>query len=186
MTQKHLEKTNSLQESVLRITRIHFFLALAYALSIIVFDSWNLIAPLVILQRWQMAAALLATTTILWCVARNKLTSSVYYKVIVFALVAVDISLATVSVYTERGVDSLAVMLFAIPIIVSATLSSRAVLYATAALCTASYVLAAVRYFVLNFGEGYKVELYGVVGFYSSVFFIIAALLCVLVVPKKV
>jgi Na+/proline symporter len=47
----------------------------------------------------------------------------------------------------------------------------------SATLAAAAYSLTAVWYYVANPSEGYRIELYGEVGFYSALFFIVAALL---------
>jgi heme/copper-type cytochrome/quinol oxidase subunit 4 len=87
--------------------------------------------------------------------------------------------MASFNVYVQRGMASRAVALYAIPLVVSTVLMSRAALLTTAALCVAAYTTTAVSYFVLNFNEGYKIELYGEITSYSVYFVILAALLWV-------
>jgi hypothetical protein len=58
---------------------------------------------------------------------------------------------------------------------------SRSALFATATLCTAAYSLAVIRYFTDFPSEGYQIEMYGDLVYYSAMFFIIAGLLWVLV-----
>ena len=178
-------QTNWLQAAVLRVTRVHFFFVLAYAVSIVAFDSWNLIPPESLAKRWTMAAVLLAVNTVLWYAARARGQRELYYKLLTVVLVITDIYLAAFMVYAERGMASRGVALFAIPIVISAALLSRSAVYATAALCTAAYSLAAVRYFAAFPSEGYKIELYGVIAFYSAGFFILAALLGVIVHARR-
>lgn len=181
MPRKTSDISVSVASRVAAIASVHFFLVVAYALAIIVSDAWNLIAPELVLQRWTAAALMLVATTIIWYAARYATTNRGYYHGLAFILVAQDIAMASFNVYTQRGMASRAVMLYAIPIIVSAVLLSRSALYATAAVCTAAYGMAAVKYFVTFPGEGYKVELYTEVGFYSAMFFVLAALLSVVV-----
>lgn len=181
MIKKKVTFTDWLQTGAIRLTRIHFMFILAYAIYTVISDGTHLITPTAVLGRWTMNAILLAGTAIIWYLARNRITSSSYYRVLIYVLILLDISMATFNVYTQRGMASRAVMLFAIPIAVSAVLLSRSALFMTAALSTAAYSLAAVRYFVVNFNEGYKAELYSEVGFYSVCFFILAAILSVLV-----
>ena len=58
-------------------------------------------------------------------------------------------------------------------------------MFGTAALSTAAYIMAATRYFYVNFNEGYKIELYTTLALYSVSFFILAALLWVVVTPDR-
>lgn len=174
-----------LQTAVRRMTRAHFFFVVAYAVSIIAFDSWNLIPPEGLAKRWTLAAMLLAINTACWYAARIFVTRALYYQGLTLLLVVADIAVAASTVYAERGMASRAVALFAIPIVVSAVIMHRSAVFATAALCTAAYSLAAVRYFAAFPSEGYKIELYGVIAFYSACFFILAALLTVVIRTRK-
>jgi hypothetical protein len=178
-------QNNWLQTAVWRIARVHFFFVLAYTASIVAFDSWNLIPKSEVSQRWTLAALLLIVNTVCWYVSRLALARNLYYQGLAFLLVIADISAAAVTVFAERGMSSRAVALFAVPIIISAVISRSSAVFATAALCTAAYSLAAVRYFTAFPSEGYKIELYGVIAFYSSLFFILAALLSVLIRAKS-
>jgi hypothetical protein len=76
---------------------------------------------------------------------------------------------------------SRAVLLYIVPIVVSAVLLSRVAVLMTAALATSAYVLTAIKYFVDYFNEGYKAELYTEVGFYCAMFFVVAALLATII-----
>lgn len=175
------KQEDRLPPTVVRIIKVHFFFALAYALNIIVSDSWNLIPPEALEQRWNIAAAMLVVIALLWYAARNITKRPQYYQYLIYVLILMDVAIASVTVYTQRGMSSRAVALFAIPIVVASALLSRSALYATATLCTAGYALAAIRYFIANPSEGYKVELYGEVSFYCLIFFILAAVLSAVV-----
>lgn len=177
-------QVSSFRPSILRLTRVHFFYVLAYAAFILEYDAWKIITPQALSQRWTMATVMLIVTTICWYLARNRVSSDSYYKSIAFALISLDIFVAGFSVFSQRGMASRAVALFAIPIIISA-LISRTAIFATAALSVAAYTYAAVHYFALNPSEGYKVELYGDLTFYSAIFFILAALLWVVISRSK-
>lgn len=168
---------NWLQSGTVRIARLHFVFTAIYAIIIIPSDAWHLITPKVVLQRWTVAALMLVATTLLWYAARTVVTRANYYRAIVFSFILLDILVAAFSVYTQRGMASRAVMLFSIPIGISAILLSRTALYATASLSVAAYVLAAMRYFIVYPGEGYKTEFYVEVGFYCAMFYLLAALL---------
>lgn len=182
---KAADQVNHLRLSVVRLARIHFWFVGLFAAQITVYDAWDLVTPDVVLKRWIMAALLLVTTVVVWYLARGQTGGLALYKRLVFGLVVVDIAAASFNVYTQRGMAARAVMLYSVPILVSAVLRSRSALFATAVLCIAAYVLTAVSYFVLNFNEGYKIELYGEVGFYSVLFLILASLIWSLTRPKK-
>jgi hypothetical protein len=176
---------NWLQATAVRITRVHFLYVAAYMASIIVFDSWNLFPHPDIANRWSLAAALLIINTIIWYVARIKFSSDTIYIGLILTLIIADIAFAGFNVYWERGLASKAVALFAIPIVTSATLRSRSSLLATTTLAVAGYSLATIRYFNLHYGEAFRAELYGYVGFYCAIFFILAGLLLIIIRPKN-
>ncbi|MBI1857372.1 hypothetical protein HY003_01755 [Candidatus Saccharibacteria bacterium] len=179
------EKQSWLRSSTVRLARVHFLYVFLFAAQTIIYDAWKLIAPNAVLNRWIVTAILFLTSTVVWYLAKNKINSTGAYKALVFALIFVDIGAASFNVYTQRGMASRAVMLYAVPILVSAALYSRAAILATTLLSVAAYTTTAISYFVLNFNEGYKIELYGEVGFYSVLFFVLATLLIILVRPKK-
>jgi hypothetical protein len=181
MPKTNSEKQSWLRTNVVRLTRVHFLFVALFAVQTIIYDAWNLIAPNAVLNRWILAASLLIITTASWYLAKNRIKSTGAYKALVFIIILADIAAASFNIYTQRGMASRAVMLYTIPILVSATLLSRAALFATAALCVAAYTSTAIAYFVLNFNEGYKIELYGEVGFYSAIFFILAGLLWIVI-----
>jgi hypothetical protein len=176
--------TNWLQSTATRVSRIHFLYVAAYIASIIIFDSWNLFTHIEIGNRWTAAGILLIINTICWYVARIKFSSSTIYMFLIMIIIVADIVFAATNVYWERGLASKAVALFAIPLVTSATIRSRSALLATASLCTAAYSISAVRYYNLHYGESFRVELYGYIGFYCATFFILAALLMVIILPK--
>jgi predicted dinucleotide-binding enzyme len=182
MAQKQSPK---LQATIGRLAQAHFFYVLAFALSIVVYDSWKLITPQAVLDRWTVAAVMLVTTTAIWYVDRAAKLDQIYDKVLISTFVFLDIFVASFLVYAERGMASRAVALYAIPLVVSAFLKSRNAIFATASLCVAAYSFAAVRYFVVFFNEGFKIELYGTIGLYSAMFFVLAALLSLLVRNQK-
>ncbi len=161
--------------SVVKTARIHMWLVGIFMLATILFDSGNLITHELVAWRWTAAGLLLGLSILVWYFAR--LLSVRWVPFLVSALIIGDIAFATFNVYTQRGMASKAVMLFVIPIIVSLLLQRTSAVLATTGLCVAAYSVAAVRYFHIYFGEGYRVELYGEVGFYSALMFVIAGLL---------
>jgi hypothetical protein len=174
-----------LHTTAVRVTRVHFVFILAYIVSIIVFDSWNLYTHDAARQLWTAAGVLLIINTVLWYLARMKFSKLSWYVVIVMLLVVADIIFAAYNVSWQRGLASKSVMLFAIPIVTAATLRSRSALLATTTLSAAAYSLAAVRYFFGNYGQAYRIELWGTVAFYSAVMFVLAFLLMVIIIPKN-
>ncbi len=174
-----------LRLNVLRMSRLHFFYAALFVVQIITFDAWKLIEPAVVLRRWIMAALLLIVTTGVWYLAKGKAGDNALYKRLVFALILIDVAVASFAVYTERGMASRAVMLYTVPLIVSIVLKSRSAILSTAMLCVAAYTSTALAYFVLNFNEGYKIELYGIVGFYSFFMVLLVAMLWSVTRPRR-
>lgn len=170
-----------LQTGVIRICRTHFYLLGIYAVYIIAADATQLITPTLVYQRCLAAGLLLSLVGGIWYVARDKGRAANFYRFLLYALIVADIAFAGFNVYTQRGMASRAVLLFLIPIVVSALLLSRVATFFTAILSTAVYVLMAVKYFVDFFNEGYKAELYIEVAFYAAMFFIVAGLLTTLI-----
>lgn len=185
MAKRPLIVMSWLQASVVRVTHIHFVYVAAYMASIIVFDSWNLFVHTDINNRWMAATILLIINTVIWYVARIKFGSSSVYVLLILLLCVADIVFASYNTYWERGLASKAVALYAIPIISSASLRSRSSLLGVTTLCVAAYSMTVMRYYNLHYGESLRVELYGYVGFYCAVFFILAGLLLVLIQPKN-
>lgn len=178
-------KTNKqmgwLQTNTVRVARLHFVYVFMYGAMVIAYDAWKLITNQALIERWTVAVVMLAVTTVVWFIARNTALSSGMYRALLAALIAMDIFVAGYSIYSGRGMASRGVVLFAIPIVVSAIYLTRSALFATASLCFGVYTYAAIRYFGEHPSEGYKVELYGDLLFYGASFFLFAALLWVLV-----
>lgn len=173
-----------LQSNSIRLGRIHFGLVAAYAGLIIASDSWNLVTRQLTSQRWLMFGMLLIVTTVSWYLSRAADRSTLYYRTLMVLIILADVALATFAIYTERGMSSRGVALYFIPIVSSSLLLRRSAIFGTAALATASYVMAATRYFYVYFNEGYRIELYSTLGFYSACFFVVAAVLWVLTSEK--
>ena len=183
MSKTKLQNPSWLQATAVRVTRGHFLYVFAYMVAIVVFDSWNLLTHSAVSTRWTAAAVLLVFNTLVWYCSRIKFSDSSIYFFLVAALIVADMVFAGFNVYWERGLASKAVALFAVPIITSATLRSRSTLLATAILSSAAYSVAAVRYFYLHYGESFRVELYGDLFFYCSLFFVLSWLLWITITP---
>lgn len=170
-----------LQTNTVRVARVHFLLVFMFASSIIAYDAWKLITSQALMQRWTVAVIMLVVTTIVWFIARHTALSANVYKLLIGVMLTMDILIAGYYVYAGRGMASRAVILFAIPIIISAITLSRSAIFATASVSIGIYTYAALKYFTDNPSEGYKVELYGDLAFYSAVFLVLAGLLWILV-----
>lgn len=173
----------SLKTGLLKMTRVHFFLVAALAVQIIIFDAWQLITPEVVLWRWMAAGALLVGVTAVWYFAHGSRPEA-FYRRLLFLLIMIDIGVASFAIYNQRGMASRAIVLYAVPLIVATVARNRTAVFATGVLCIGAYVLATVSYFVRHFNEGYKIELYGEVGFYCAVFLVLAGLLAA-AIPKS-
>ncbi|HYF97275.1 MAG TPA: hypothetical protein VD947_04555 [Patescibacteria group bacterium] len=180
------EKSESrLRSGLIAFCKLHFCLIALLIGQTILYDSSKLITPEVVLERWVLISGLLVIIGSIWYLVKSKAGHALMYKLLLFAMIVADIMLASYSVYSQRGMASKAVLLFVIPIVISGLLLSRSAVFATAILCIAAYSLAAVSYFVINFNEGYKVELYGEIGFYSLLMLLIAGLTSVLVKSRE-
>lgn len=184
---KSIDKKSSLSlgPGLLSFCKIHFALAGLFTAQIILYDASMLIEPEVVLDRWFVVSMLLLISGFIWYFVKSKSGNVISYKALLLAMMMADMALASFSVYSTRGMASKAVLLFILPIIISGLLKSKSALYATAIVSIAVYTLTSIAYFVWNFNEGYKVELYGEVGFYSAMFLVVAALLSTVLHPKN-
>ena len=185
MSKKSKTVTHWLQTSAVRITRVHFTYIAAYILATVVFDSWNLYTHEAVRQLWTAAGVLLIINTVIWFLARQNYANKSLYVFNVLALILADVAFATYNVYWQQGLASKSVLLFTVPIVTAAVLRSRSILLATTTLCAAAYSTISVRYFFENYGQGYRIELWGTIGLYSIVFFVLALLLMILVKPTN-
>ena len=172
---------NLLQTNATRLAHVHFAYVAVYAAFIVGADSWNLVTRQISSQRWLAAGLMLIVTAVTWYLSRFDIKNANYYRLLIFALILADIALATFAIWTERGMASRGVALYAIPIVSSAVLMSRTAILGVAALCTSVYMMTATRYFYVYFNEGFKVELYTTVFLYSASFFLLAAILWIFI-----
>lgn len=174
-----------LQVSTVRIARLQYLFILLYIAVTIASDAWHLIPGGVVLGRWELLAAMLAINTVIWYVARSKVKSELYYRLLIYGQIIMSIGFAAITVHVQRGIASRGVALFAIPIIISATLLTRSALYATAFLCSSAYMFVTIQYQFIHPGEAYKVELYAETALYCLVFLILAGLLNIVIKSKQ-
>ncbi len=173
----NIKQLNQLKLRIVRVSRVHFYLALALAVQIVIYDAWALIPLESILKRWLITAVFFVGVTIIWLLARSPSKKLAFFQKLVASLIVIDVLLVSFLVYETRGMASRAVVLYAIPLVVAGVLRSRIALIGAAFLSIAAYSSAAVAYFVLNFNEGYTVELYGEVGFYSAALVLLSMLI---------
>lgn len=165
-----------------RVAAAHVWLAFLLAVQIFVYDAWALITPEAVVWRWLIAAGLFGVSLAVWYASRVRPHTS---DKLLMWLIAADVLVASFSVYTQRGMAARAVALYSVPIIISALFGKSSAIFGTAAVCVVAYIVTTASYFVLNFNEGYKVELYGEVSFYSILFLILAVLVWAVARPKK-
>lgn len=171
------------RSSFVRIAKLHVIIGMFFGLQIILYDAGKLITPEIVLKRWVITGLLILAGTACWYLARINDSAKVIRNLAWF-LIAVDMIVASFSVYTQRGMASKAVFLFALPILVAGTLHRWGTIYLTAITAVVVYVVTAVAYFTLNFNEGYKLELYGEVFFYSALLIVFSSMVWALVRSK--
>lgn len=159
-----------------KVALIHIYYFAALAILAVIYDAWKLIPPQALLDRWQIALLLLVVSVAVWFTAHQAKKQNIY-QFLIAGLVLTDIIVAAASVYQQRGVASLSVALFIIPLLVVTLLKNTAALYTAATLCAAAYSLAVVKYAVDFPGEGFRIEMYGEIIFWSAIFFIVAWIL---------
>lgn len=185
MKQKNSSKLSTLHWSLLRTTKVHYFLIALLAGQIIAYDAWQLITPEAVLDRWIAVGLLFVAVTIVWYKVNARKYTKGRLHHLVWMLVLADILFASYYVFLNRGVAANAVALYALPIIVSGVLLSKRALFASALLSIAAYIVSVNAYATANFNEGYKIERYGESFFYAGVMLVIAGLLWAVVHAKK-
>lgn len=165
-----------LQQSSVRVGRIFFSLSLIYALTIVLYDAFQLITPDMLLIRWIAVAVFVVVTALLWFAARAKAQNEAYYSRLLYGYVLLSVLFASINVYIQRGMASKAVILYVVPILVAAFLLRRVAVFTATIIAAAAYVLSSIWYAINHPSEGYKIELYGEVGFYAALLFVVAYL----------
>lgn len=179
LPKKSTSKKVNLQVNTLRVCRTGFAFVGVYLLTTIIFDSWNLLPKEAVGRRWMAAVALLVINTAIWYFARKKSSSS-YYTTLIMTLVISQIVFAGINIYWERGMASVSAILFVVPILTAGALKKRTAILTATILSAAAYSAATVGYFFENYGEGYRIQLWGTVFFVSGLMFVIAWLAMIL------
>ena len=151
-----------LQLSITRVTRTIYFFVIMYMISIVIFDSGNLITRESIINRWTIATILLIINTFVWFIAVQKIPTNTK-TITIYLLTATLLIFAGLSTYWERGMASTTTIFYILPILVIAILKNRHALLATTILSIGIYAFATVKYFNDYFNEGYRVQLWGTI-----------------------
>ncbi len=158
----HMSKKPTSKSLILaRITRTLYFFIGFFALSIIIFDSGNLITREAVIDRWTLVTVLLILNTIVWYAASQSVLKK--NDILTAALTLALLAVAGFMTYWERGMASTSTILYALPLLTVATIKNRHALLATLALAIGTYAFAAVKYFNDFFNEGYRVQLWGTI-----------------------
>jgi len=182
---KETSEAITLRRHSRQAAKLGFAFIAIYIVSILIYTAWKLLTRDALTERWAVAAIALGANTILWIFSDKKGFAPLYYRGIIFLLMCMYLAVATFSIYTERGMASNSIILYAIPLVIASLTYSARAIFATAALASITYSAAAISYFRHFPSEGYKVELYGQLVFYSAILFLIAGLLWILMRSKK-
>lgn len=174
-----------LKPSLIKVAKLHLLFVFVYSAQIVAYDAAKLITPDTLLKRWFAVGLIAMLALFVWYMASGKAASLASYKILTWMIILSDVAFAAFNVYTQRGMASRAVVLFLIPIIVATILHSRVALIVTGLMSVIVYTTTSVAYFVNYFNEGYKIELYGEIFFYSAVMLIISGLLWVALKSKR-
>jgi hypothetical protein len=167
------------QLSITRVTRTIYFFIVMYMISIVMFDSGNLITRESIIDRWTIITILLVINTFVWFITVQKIPAS-SKSITVYILTAALLVFAGFSTYWERGMASTMTILYVLPILVIATLKNRHALIATAILSIGTYAFATVKYFNDYFNEGYRIQLWGTIVLVGASIFTVTWLVMIL------
>lgn len=163
-----------------RITRTVYFFAFFYGLSIIIFDSGNLITREAVTDRWTLLSVLLVVNSLVWLFAAVLPKQGLTKSALTSALAVSLLLFAGFITYWERGMASTSTLFYVLPLLVIASLKNRHALLAVTALSATTYGFAAVKYFNDFFNEGFRIQLWGSILLYGGTLFICAWLIMVL------
>lgn len=164
---------------VLSLIKLNTLLALVYGVFTALYDAWQLITPDALIIRWVIFLTFLVVLVALWYVAKyNKSQKKLPF--IIGALILANLIFISLSIFFERGMASRAVMMYSLPILSAAFFNNKRTVYFVALLSVFSYTLSAKWYSVVHPSEGYKIEIYGTILFYSIFMFLIAGFVALL------
>ena len=157
------------------LAKFNFAFVGVFAVYIIIFDGGNVVPRAAIYHRWEFAAILLAVFTLFWIVTKKASSRRVIFGALLLCILA-ELALAGYTTYWERGMASMSTILYMLPIATAALTTSRTYTVGTALLASAAYMYASTKYFYDFFNEGYRVQLYGQVFFFSALFILIGSI----------
>ncbi len=165
------KRQNQPSLNLVHITRTLYFFIAIYAVSIAIFDAGNLITRDALVDRWTALFVIFVINTIAWFIAAQ---GTEYSKKILTIISTLALLLfAGAITYLERGMASTSTVLYALPILIAATLKNRHTLFATTALCVGTYSFATIKYFNDFFNEGYRIQLWGSIILFSGVLIVV-------------
>lgn len=179
------QKYHPLRARLRRLTNIHMLVIVLIVAQIIIYDAGKLIPPETVLQRWIIVMLFTLCVGLVWHRSRSQNGTKDSLINLTWLLIGSDIALACALVYSQRGMASRAVALYALPLIAVTALQRKRSLLITAMVCAVSYLTTCVAYFVLHFNEGYKLELYGEAGFYALMIMLFALGLWASIKPQQ-
>jgi len=163
-----------------RVTRTLFFFAGFYALSIVIFDSGNLITREAVIDRWTILSGLLVVNSLCWLISAQ-ITHRLSSQIILRSVLAVSLlAFAGFTTYWERGMASTSTLFYLLPLLIIATLKNRHALLTTTILAVTTYAFATVKYFNDFFNEGFRIQLWGNIVLYGGTIFVCAWLIMVI------
>jgi len=144
---------------LVKFAHTSYFFCAIYVAYIVTADSGNLIPRDIIIQRWSGLTALILVTTIVWYVLHETKSKKKHVYAII-ALALMQLILAGLTTYWERGMASTSTLMYALPLITIASLNAPRLLTASAIAASATYALAIVVYFNAFFNEGFRIQLW--------------------------
>jgi len=170
-------KQKSENISLTRTTRTLYFFIGFFALSIVIFDSGNLITKEAVVDRWSLLSMLFVANTVAWFIGSEPSKNN--RALLTYMLSLSLIAFAGFMTYWERGMASSSTIFYILPILVIANLKNRHAVMTVASLCVGTYAFSAVKYFNDYFNEGYRVQLWGNIVLYSGSILVCAWLVLV-------
>ena len=169
-----------------KLAKFNFLFVVGFALHTIIFDGGNVLTRQGVYHRWLFFALLLAVYTAYWAACKKATKSYQIFRVLLLCVTA-ELVLAGFITYWERGMASTSTILYALPIASMALWRSRTYTIGVSILASATYALAATKYFYDFFNEGYRVQLYGEIFFYAVIFIVVGSIIASLahVAAKK-
>lgn len=158
------------------LSMVNFSFLAAFAAFIIIFDSGNIVTRQGIYYRWMFEGLLFVAFTLFWVVIKKVHSTAVVFTALATCVI-VELALAGFMTYWERGMASTSTVLYLFPIISMALWKSRTYTIAVSLIASATYMMASTKYFYDMFNEGYRIQMYGEIFFYSAVFIIMGILI---------